>query len=52
MMTSGFFRLLPDLPKIFWRYPISFMSYGSWAIQVLSLPYSQEPFNTTIRAFS
>ncbi|KAF2607343.1 hypothetical protein F2Q68_00043973 [Brassica cretica] len=33
MMTSGFFRLLPDLPKIFWRYPISFMSYGSWAIQ-------------------
>ncbi|CAH8255292.1 unnamed protein product [Arabidopsis lyrata] len=33
MMTSGFFRLLPDLPKVFWRYPISFMSYGSWAIQ-------------------
>ncbi|XP_038695714.1 ABC transporter G family member 15-like [Tripterygium wilfordii] len=33
MMTSGFFRLLPDLPKPFWRYPISYMSYGSWAIQ-------------------
>ncbi|XP_010544179.1 PREDICTED: ABC transporter G family member 12 [Tarenaya hassleriana] len=33
MMTSGFFRLLPDLPKPFWRYPISFMGYGSWAIQ-------------------
>ncbi|GAB4835246.1 ABC transporter G member 12 [Ancistrocladus abbreviatus] len=33
MMTSGFFRLLPDLPKPFWRYPISFMSYGSWALQ-------------------
>ncbi|XP_015875735.2 ABC transporter G family member 12 [Ziziphus jujuba] len=33
MMTSGFFRLLPDLPKPFWRYPISFLSYGSWAIQ-------------------
>ncbi|XP_021894239.1 ABC transporter G family member 15-like [Carica papaya] len=29
----GFFRLLPDLPKPFWRYPISYMSYGSWAIQ-------------------
>ena len=35
MMTSGFFRLLPDLPKLFWRYPISYLSYGSWAIQVL-----------------
>ncbi|KAL9675919.1 hypothetical protein QQ045_004127 [Rhodiola kirilowii] len=33
MMTSGFFRLLPDLPKPFWRYPISYLSYGSWALQ-------------------
>ncbi|KAI4306737.1 hypothetical protein L6164_029990 [Bauhinia variegata] len=33
MMTSGFFRLLSDLPKPVWRYPISFISYGSWAIQ-------------------
>ncbi|KAL6205073.1 PREDICTED: ABC transporter G family member 12-like [Fragaria vesca subsp. vesca] len=33
MMTAGFFRLLPDLPKPFWRYPISFLSYGSWSIQ-------------------
>uniref|UniRef100_A0A803KM91 ABC transporter domain-containing protein n=1 Tax=Chenopodium quinoa TaxID=63459 RepID=A0A803KM91_CHEQI len=33
MMTSGFFRLLPDLPKVFWRYPISYLSFGSWAIQ-------------------
>lgn len=33
MMTSGFFRLLPDLPKIFWRYPMSYLSFGSWAIQ-------------------
>ncbi|XP_039065771.1 ABC transporter G family member 15-like [Hibiscus syriacus] len=33
MMTSGFFRLLPDLPKIFWRYPISYINYGSWALQ-------------------
>ncbi|KAK6937184.1 ABC transporter family G domain [Dillenia turbinata] len=33
MMTSGFFRLLPDLPKPFWRYPISLISYGSWALQ-------------------
>lgn len=35
MMTAGFFRLLPDLPKPFWRYPISFLSYGSWSLQVL-----------------
>ncbi|EOY32730.1 hypothetical protein QUC31_019293 [Theobroma cacao] len=33
MMTSGFFRLLPDLPKIFWRYPISYISFSSWALQ-------------------
>ncbi|KAL9261322.1 ABC transporter G family member 15-like protein [Drosera capensis] len=33
MMTSGFFRQLPDLPKPFWRYPISYITYGSWALQ-------------------
>ncbi|KAD4384462.1 hypothetical protein R6Q59_011417 [Mikania micrantha] len=33
MMTSGFFRQLPDLPKPFWRYPVSYVNYGSWAIQ-------------------
>ncbi|CAM8916682.1 unnamed protein product [Rhodiola kirilowii] len=33
MMTSGFFRLLPDLPKPFWRYPVSYLSYGSWSVQ-------------------
>lgn len=34
MMTSGFFRLLSDLPKPFWRYPISYLNYGAWALQV------------------
>lgn len=34
MMTAGFFRLLPDLPKPIWRYPLSYISYGSWALQV------------------
>jgi len=34
MMTSGFFRPLPDLPKIFWRYPISYINYGAWGLQV------------------
>ncbi|KAH6814853.1 ABC-2 type transporter family protein [Perilla frutescens var. frutescens] len=33
MMTSGFFRMLPDLPKPFWRYPISYIGYGAWALQ-------------------
>ncbi|XP_020254560.1 ABC transporter G family member 12-like [Asparagus officinalis] len=33
MMTAGFFRLLPELPKIVWRYPVSYISYGSWALQ-------------------
>ncbi|KAI7749560.1 hypothetical protein M8C21_021927 [Ambrosia artemisiifolia] len=33
MMTSGFFRQLPDLPKPFWRYPVSYLNYGSWALQ-------------------
>jgi len=37
MMASGFFRLLPDLPKLVWRYPISFISYGAWAMQVISV---------------
>ncbi|KAL6527809.1 ABC transporter G member 15 [Orobanche minor] len=33
MITSGFFRFLPDLPKPVWRYPVSFIGYGSWALQ-------------------
>lgn len=33
MMTAGFFRLLPDLPKVFWRYPVSYLGYGSWSLQ-------------------
>ncbi|XWS73578.1 hypothetical protein CRYUN_Cryun02cG0141100 [Craigia yunnanensis] len=33
MMTAGYFRLLPDLPKILWRYPVSYINYGSWALQ-------------------
>ncbi|CAL2255704.1 unnamed protein product [Prunus armeniaca] len=33
MMTAGFFRLPPDLPKPVWRYPISYLNYGAWALQ-------------------
>ncbi|KAJ9542661.1 hypothetical protein OSB04_029167 [Centaurea solstitialis] len=53
MMTAGFFRLFPDLPKLFWRYPISYMNSMSWALQgaykndmigmVFDGPYEGEP---------
>ncbi|KAE8682936.1 ABC transporter G family member 13 [Hibiscus syriacus] len=33
MMTAGYFRTMPDLPKIFWRYPVSYINYGAWALQ-------------------
>ncbi|KAM7279819.1 hypothetical protein ACFE04_006953 [Oxalis oulophora] len=33
MMTAGFFRLFPDLPNIFWRYPVSYVNHASWALQ-------------------
>ncbi|KAI9159751.1 hypothetical protein LWI28_001596 [Acer negundo] len=31
MMASEMFK--PDLPKFFWRYPMSYISFASWAIQ-------------------
>lgn len=34
MATAGFFRLIPDLPVIFWKYPVSYMNYMAWALQV------------------
>ncbi|CAN6719174.1 unnamed protein product [Malus baccata var. baccata] len=33
MMPSLLFRRLVDLPKIFWRYPMSYLSYAAWSIQ-------------------
>ncbi|KAL9659964.1 hypothetical protein QQ045_024774 [Rhodiola kirilowii] len=33
MMTAGFFRTLADLPKPFWRYPVSYMNFETWALQ-------------------
>ncbi|XP_051118548.1 ABC transporter G family member 15-like [Andrographis paniculata] len=33
MATAGFFRLLPDLPKIIWKYPVSYINYMAWALQ-------------------
>ncbi|KAF3639158.1 ABC transporter G family member 13 [Capsicum annuum] len=33
MASAGFFRLMPDLPKVFWRYPISYVNYMAWGLQ-------------------
>ncbi|KAH0972105.1 hypothetical protein GBA52_024261 [Prunus armeniaca] len=33
MMPSLLFRRLVDLPNIFWRYPMSYLSYAAWSIQ-------------------
>ncbi|CAM8944195.1 unnamed protein product [Rhodiola kirilowii] len=33
MLVSGYFRLPNDIPKPFWRYPMSFISFHFWALQ-------------------
>ncbi|OIT08069.1 PREDICTED: ABC transporter G family member 12-like [Nicotiana attenuata] len=33
MASAGFFRLIPDLPTVFWKYPVSYVNYMSWALQ-------------------
>ncbi|KAF3636322.1 ABC transporter G family member 11 [Capsicum annuum] len=33
MVVSGFFRLPHDIPKPFWRYPVSYMTFDFWAVQ-------------------
>nr|XP_010933304.1 ABC transporter G family member 11 [Elaeis guineensis] len=33
MLVSGFFRLPHDIPKPFWRYPMSYISFHYWALQ-------------------
>lgn len=33
MMASEISRPLHDIPKIFWRYPMSYISFASWAVQ-------------------
>uniref|UniRef100_M1B8D1 ATP-binding cassette transporter n=1 Tax=Solanum tuberosum TaxID=4113 RepID=M1B8D1_SOLTU len=34
MLVSGYFRLPNDIPKPFWRYPMSYLSFHFWALQV------------------
>ncbi|MCO5548669.1 hypothetical protein L7F22_002128 [Adiantum nelumboides] len=33
MLVAGYFRLLNDLPKPVWRYPMSYLSFDYWALQ-------------------
>lgn len=33
MMPSQIFRSLRDIPKFFWRYPMSYLSFAAWAVQ-------------------
>ncbi|KAF4396205.1 hypothetical protein G4B88_020842 [Cannabis sativa] len=33
MMASEIFRPMSDIPKFFWRYPMSYISFASWALQ-------------------
>ncbi|KAG9155961.1 hypothetical protein Leryth_012046 [Lithospermum erythrorhizon] len=33
MLVSGYFRLPNDIPKIFWKYPMSYISFHYWALQ-------------------
>ncbi|KOM38754.1 hypothetical protein LR48_Vigan03g213600 [Vigna angularis] len=33
MVPSNVFRSLADIPKFFWRYPMSYLSYITWSIQ-------------------
>lgn len=34
MLVSGYFRLPNDIPKPVWRYPMSYLSFHFWALQV------------------
>ncbi|XP_042406855.1 ABC transporter G family member 11-like [Zingiber officinale] len=33
MLVSGYFRLPNDIPKPFWRYPMTYISFHYWALQ-------------------
>lgn len=37
MLVAGFFRLIDDLPKPVWRYPLSYMGFDMYALQGMYL---------------
>jgi hypothetical protein len=34
MLVAGFFRLPKDVPKPLWRYPLSYLGFDMYALQV------------------
>jgi hypothetical protein len=34
LLVAGFFRLPKDLPKAVWRYPMSYIGFHMYALQV------------------
>jgi hypothetical protein len=34
MLVAGFFRLPKDIPKPLWRYPLSYLGFDMYALQV------------------
>ena len=35
MLVAGYFRLPGDIPKPVWKYPVTYMSFDFWALQVM-----------------
>ena len=40
MLVAGFFRLPNDMPKPIWRYPMSYLSFHTYAMQVSKVLYN------------
>lgn len=38
LLMSGFFRLPNDYPKIFWKYPMFYLGFHMYALQVKKCP--------------
>jgi hypothetical protein len=34
MLVAGFFRLLEEIPEPIWRFPLSYVSYHTYALRV------------------
>jgi hypothetical protein len=43
MLVAGFFRLVDDLPKPVWRYPLSYIGFDMYALQVQKKSSSSQP---------
>lgn len=56
MLVAGYFRLTKDVPKPVWRYPVSYIAFHTYAIQVsrhmpcthVQLSYTVTTFDTVV----